>query len=102
VLARVGITGERSAPPDVADRVEAVRQHTDLPVAVGFGISRPQHVAAVTAVADAAVVGSALVHRMGGAGDPARAAAEYAGTLVAALAPRQAGSPPSPTTGPRP
>jgi tryptophan synthase alpha chain len=102
VLARVGITGERAAPPDVADRVEAVRQHTDLPVAVGFGISRPQHVAAVTAVADAAVVGSALVHRMGGAGDPARAAAEYAGTLVAALSPRRAGSPPSPATGPPP
>ena len=102
VLARVGITGERKAPPDVADRVEAVRQHTDLPVAVGFGISGPAHVAAVTAVADAAVVGSALVHRMSGAGDPARAAAEYAGTLVAALSPRRAGSPPTPTAGPSP
>jgi tryptophan synthase alpha chain len=100
MLARVGITGEREAPPDVADRVEAVRKHTDLPVAVGFGISRPEHVAAVTAVADAAVVGSALVHRMGGAGDPARAAAEYASTLVAALSPRRAGSHPMPTTGP--
>jgi tryptophan synthase alpha chain len=102
VLARVGITGEREAPPDVADRVEAVRQHTDLPVAVGFGISRPEHVAAVTAVADAAVVGSALVHRMGGAGDPARAAAEYAGTLVSALAPCRADARPTPTGDPSP
>jgi tryptophan synthase alpha chain len=90
VLARVGITGERQAPPDVAGLVGAVRRLTDLPVAVGFGISRPEHVAAVTAVADAAVVGSAIVRRMGGAADPAGAAAEYAGTLVAALAQRGA------------
>jgi tryptophan synthase alpha chain len=96
VLARVGITGERAAPPDVAGLVGAVRRLTDLPVAVGFGVSLPEHVAAVTAVADAAVVGSALVRRMGGAGDPARAAAEYAGTLVAALTPRRAESRPLP------
>jgi tryptophan synthase alpha chain len=100
VLARVGITGERQAPPDVAGLVEAVRGLTDLPVAVGFGISRPEHVAAVTAVADAAVVGSAIVRRMGGAGDPARAAAEYAATLTAALAPGRARTRPGPTTGP--
>jgi tryptophan synthase alpha chain len=100
LLARVGITGERDALPDVSDRVMAVRQHTDLPVAVGFGVSRPQHVAAVTTVADAAVVGSALVHRMTGAADPARAAAEYAATLVAALAPRRADSHPTPAKGP--
>jgi tryptophan synthase alpha chain len=100
VLARVGITGERQAPPDVAGLVEAVRGLTDLPVAVGFGISRPEHVAAVTAVADAAVVGSAIVRRMGGAGDPARAAAEYAATLTAALAPGRAKTRPGPTTGP--
>jgi tryptophan synthase alpha chain len=88
-LARAGITGEREAPPDVADRVEAIRHQSDLPVAVGFGISRPEHVAAVTAVADAAVVGSAIVRRMSGAADPVRAAAEYTESLVAALAPRQ-------------
>jgi tryptophan synthase alpha chain len=100
VLARVGITGEQQSPPNIADRVEAVRALTDLPVAVGFGISRPQHVAAVTAVADAAVVGSAVVRRMSGPGDPARAAAEYAGTLVAALAPRRASPHPSSAKGP--
>jgi tryptophan synthase alpha chain len=77
VLARAGITGEREAAPEVADRVAAVRAVTDLPVAVGFGISRPRHVAAVTAVADAAVVGSGLVRRMSAAGDPAAAAAVY-------------------------
>ena len=69
-------------------------------MAVGFGISRPEHVAAVTAVADAAVVGSAIVRRMGGAADPARAAAEYAGTLVAALAQGRARMRASPRTDP--
>jgi tryptophan synthase alpha chain len=88
LLARVGITGERQALPDVAGRVEAVRRLTDLPVAVGFGISRPEHVAAATAVADAAVVGSAFVRRMGEDRDPAGSAADFARSLAAALAPR--------------
>jgi tryptophan synthase alpha chain len=81
VLARAGLTGERETVPEVADRVAAVRQVTDLPVAVGFGISRPEHVAGVTAVADAAVVGSALVRRMSGTANPAAAAAEYTRSL---------------------
>jgi tryptophan synthase alpha chain len=41
--------------------VRRIRAHTDWPVALGFGISRPEHVAEVGAYADAAVVGSALV-----------------------------------------
>ncbi|MHC4446338.1 MAG: tryptophan synthase subunit alpha [Planctomycetota bacterium] len=84
VLARVGITGEREAIPPVAERVAAVRQLTTLPVAVGFGISRPEHVAAVTSCADAAIVGSALVRCMGEAGDAGSAAAA-AGDLVRQL-----------------
>ena len=42
--------------------VERVRGYTDLPVAVGFGISRPEHVEQVGRYADAAIVGSALVN----------------------------------------
>lgn len=84
VLARVGITGERDAIPLVAERVAAVRQLTTLPVAVGFGISRPEHVNAVTSCADAAIVGSALVRCMGEAADAGRAAAA-AGDLVRRL-----------------
>lgn len=82
VLARVGITGERADAPQVADRVAMVRAATDLPIACGFGISTAEHVAAVVAHADAAIVGSALVRRMGEAADPVAAA----GDLVSALA----------------
>lgn len=88
VLARTGITGERSAAPEVAERVEIIRRHTDLPLAVGFGISTAEHVAAVTEVAEAAIVGSALVRRMTEAADPIAAAASYTAALAAGLSKR--------------
>ena len=60
-----GITGTRSAAEnDVAAAVRRLKAHTDLPVAVGFGIRTPAQAAAVARVADAAVVGSALVGRI--------------------------------------
>jgi tryptophan synthase alpha chain len=49
--------------------VSRVRSVTSLPLAVGFGLSRPEHVRAVAGVADAAVVGSALVSVIAEAGD---------------------------------
>ena len=61
-VSRAGVTGARDEMSSEARRlVGRVRGVTDLPVAVGFGISSPQHVADVWAYADAAVVGSALV-----------------------------------------
>jgi tryptophan synthase alpha chain len=61
-VSRAGVTGAREQMSDEARRlVGRVRGVTDLPVAVGFGISTPGHVADVWAYADAAVVGSALV-----------------------------------------
>jgi len=71
-LARAGLTGTSDAPPDVEATVGAIRTATDLPVAVGFGISTAEHVAMVVQHADAAIVGSALVRAMDG--DPATAA----------------------------
>lgn len=60
-----GITGTASASrADVAAAVERIRRHTDLPVAVGFGIRTPEQAGAMASVADAAVVGSALVDRV--------------------------------------
>ncbi|MFN3730145.1 MAG: tryptophan synthase subunit alpha [Fimbriimonadaceae bacterium] len=61
-VSRTGVTGAASeAPPEVADLVERIRRNTELPVMVGFGISKPEQVRMVCRVADGAVVGSALV-----------------------------------------
>ena len=63
-----GVTGARRAlPTDVAEFVARVRRHTTLPIAVGFGISTPDHVAALRGVADAVVVGSAALDAVTGA-----------------------------------
>ncbi|MDW8353498.1 MAG: tryptophan synthase subunit alpha [Bryobacterales bacterium] len=63
LVSRTGVTGERDSLSEaVAPLVRAMRAVTDLPLAVGFGISRPEHVAQVGAVAEAVVVGSAFVH----------------------------------------
>lgn len=61
-ISRLGVTGARDRVASGAEAlVRRIRAHTDLPVALGFGLSRPEHVAEVGAYADAAVVGSALV-----------------------------------------
>jgi len=60
-ISRLGVTGARDEVASGAHAlVQRVRAHTSLPIALGFGISRPEHVAEVTTYADAAVVGSAL------------------------------------------
>jgi tryptophan synthase alpha chain len=61
-ISRLGVTGARDALATGArEMVERIRRVSDLPVALGFGISRPDHVREVAQWADAAVVGSALV-----------------------------------------
>ncbi len=61
-----GVTGARkSLPVQLADFVGRVRAHTDLPLAVGFGIATPEQARAVAQLADGVVVGSALVRRAG-------------------------------------
>jgi tryptophan synthase alpha chain len=62
VISRLGVTGVRDAvATDAEALVERIRRHSDLPIALGFGLSRPDHIADVGHYADAAVVGSALV-----------------------------------------
>jgi tryptophan synthase alpha chain len=62
VISRLGVTGARDTlPEDAPALVARVRSRTTLPIAVGFGLSRPEHVRQVGGWADAAVVGSALV-----------------------------------------
>jgi len=86
LVARAGLTGERGAAPEVEGRVSRLRQMTDLPIACGFGISTAAHVREVTRHADAAIVGSALVRRMGEADGAGEDAAGAAGAFVAELA----------------
>ncbi len=64
-ISREGVTGMRDTlPPDLPAMIGKIRAHTDLPVAVGFGISTPQQARAVATVADAVVVGSAVVNQI--------------------------------------
>jgi tryptophan synthase alpha chain len=61
-ISRLGVTGARDTVASGAEAlVRRIRKRTSMPIALGFGISRPEHVAQVAAYADAAVVGSALV-----------------------------------------
>ncbi len=62
VISRTGVTGAREdVPSDLEGQVRAARRATNLPIAVGFGISQPGQAAAIAAYADGIVVGSALV-----------------------------------------
>lgn len=87
----MGITGTRSAAAaDISGAVARLKRHTDLPVAVGFGIKTPAQAAEVARAADAAVVGSALVSRiadnLGPAGRPKPGLVEDVLALVRGLA----------------
>ena len=65
-VSRTGVTGaSRSLPAEVGSQVQSICRITDLPVCVGFGISRPDQVAEVTRFADGAVIGSALLDIVG-------------------------------------
>lgn len=64
-VSSLGVTGERATMSDrVRDMVETARQHTTLPIAVGFGVSTPAQAAAIADYADGVIVGSALVSRI--------------------------------------
>lgn len=64
-LSVAGITGERDKlPPDLEANLRQLRTITRTPICVGFGVSKPQHVAQLSGLADGAIVGSAIVRRM--------------------------------------
>jgi len=69
-VSRTGVTGAREAlAPNLLKEARRLRRKLKLPLAVGFGISTPEQVAAVAEVADGVVVGSALVQMVGARGD---------------------------------
>lgn len=93
LVSRTGVTGERTtvgeAAPPLIGRMRAV---TDLPLAVGFGISRPEHAAEVGRLADGVVVGSAIVRTIEDYGaDPALEShlRDFTRELASALVRRQ-------------
>ena len=64
-----GITGERDRlPAELLDQLAWLRTQTDLPLCVGFGISKPEHVRMLREAADGVIVGSALVRKLEQAG----------------------------------
>jgi tryptophan synthase alpha chain len=89
LISRLGVTGVRdSLDGDVEHVAQRVRACTNMPLAVGFGISRPEHVAHACRLADAAVVGSALVQIVaehGNSPDVVGRAADYVRWLKSAL-----------------
>jgi tryptophan synthase alpha chain len=80
LISRTGVTGERdSVPEDLPALARRVRRATTLPLAVGFGISLPEHVSMLGGIADAAVVGSALMAEI----EKAPAVSEAVGAVAA-------------------
>jgi tryptophan synthase alpha chain len=86
-----GITGERDRlPPALLERLAWLRTQTDLPLCVGFGISKPEHVRQLKPLSDGVIVGSALVRRLETAGsrpcgEMIAEMGEYAQHLIDAL-----------------
>jgi tryptophan synthase alpha chain len=75
LISRTGVTGAKDAlPDDLPALLRRARRFTQLPIAVGFGISLPGHVSVLGGLADAAVVGSALVSEIEKAASPEAAA----------------------------
>src|SRR5277367_637393 len=85
IISRTGVTGAKDAmPDDLPSLLRRARNATTLPLAVGFGISLPGHVSMLGGLADAAVVGSALVSEIETAKTP-EAAATALGARMRAL-----------------
>lgn len=78
-VSREGVTGEQaSLSQNISSQVAEIKKHTDLPIAVGFGISTPEQAAEVAGQADAVVVGSAIVRQIGELGDTPELAGKIA------------------------
>jgi tryptophan synthase alpha chain len=83
LISRLGVTGVREQlPVDLPETIGRLRRATDLPVCVGFGVSRPEQAQAVAQLADGVVVGSAIVRA---AGESIDSAITLAASLRAAI-----------------
>lgn len=69
-VSRTGVTGEQSSiEVSVQPMVEKIKQYTDIPVAIGFGVSNPEQAREIAGYGDGVVVGSAIVRMIGALGD---------------------------------
>lgn len=88
-VSRLGVTGEQvEVAAGIAEQVEAIRQHSNLPICVGFGVSTPQQAATIASMADGVVVGSAIVKCIeanGSQPDLAARVEQFVQPLVAAV-----------------
>jgi tryptophan synthase alpha chain len=87
-VSREGVTGEQQKlAAGIAEHVAELKKHTSLPIAVGFGISKPEQASAIAHSADAVIVGSAIVRRIaekGNSPDLADSIKDFVSPLVAA------------------
>lgn len=93
LVSLTGVTGAREAlPPDLGDFIARTREAARLPLAVGFGISRPEQAREVGRLADGVIVGSALVREIEAAlekgADPVQAVSDFVSAFCAALGDR--------------
>ena len=78
-ISREGVTGMQQQVADsIGERTALIRAHTDLPIAIGFGVSNPEQAKEVAASGDGVVVGSAIVKRIGDGGGSAGMVGEVA------------------------
>jgi tryptophan synthase alpha chain len=80
------VTGERKSISDgLGELIGRVREHTSMPVCVGFGIGTPEQAKQVGALADGVIVGTACVRAIGGSEKPVEAAKQFAAAFQEAL-----------------
>ena len=86
-LSRSGVTGGHSAPAEtIPAQVAAIKQYTNVPVCVGFGISNPEQAALVAKSADGVIVGSAIVKQIEqNPENPAKAVSDFTKPLIDAI-----------------
>jgi tryptophan synthase alpha chain len=81
-----GVTGARTAISEgLGDLITRVREHTSVPVCVGFGIGTPEQARQVGTLADGVIVGSACVKMIGESEHPVEAAKQFAAEFRSAL-----------------
>lgn len=87
IVSSLGVTGTRSEiKTDLKSIVEVVRQNTDIPCAIGFGISTPEQAGKMAGISDGAIVGSAIVKLIGQYGKEApKYVGEYVREMVEAV-----------------